>query len=118
MTDSFITPPVVGIVGGGQLARMTIQAAIPLAIPIRLLADRADDGAALVAADVTLGAPHDDVALMRFATGCDVLTFDHELVPKRTLDLLEAAGHRLAPCAGTMVLAQNKQLQREQFADA
>ena len=44
--------PVVGMVGGGQLARMTHQAAIALGQSLRVLAASPDDGAALVAADV------------------------------------------------------------------
>ena len=42
--------PVVGMVGAGQLARMTCQASIPLGIGFRVLADRPDDSAALVCA--------------------------------------------------------------------
>jgi len=97
---------------------MTIQAAIPLAIPIRLLADRADDGAAKVSSDVTIGSPNDFAALDAFSSQCDVMTFDHELVPFEHLLKLEAAGRTLYPSAATMALAQNKRLQREQFAAA
>ena len=50
--------PRVGMVGGGQLARMTHQAAIPLGQSLRVLAESADDSAALVAADVEIGTAH------------------------------------------------------------
>ena len=109
--------PTVGIVGAGQLARMMIQAAIPLSLPIRLLAARDDDGAALVARDVTIGSPDDAEAVARFAVGCDVVTFDHELVPPPVLDRLVADGVTLAPSRETMLIAQNKRLQRELFAE-
>lgn len=112
------TQPSVGIIGAGQLARMTIQAAIPLAIPIRLLAERPDDGAAIVAPNVMIGSPDDPEALSAFAASCDVVTFDHELVPRAQLDLLASLGARLYPSAETMALAQNKRLQRERFAAA
>jgi len=118
MKRTTANPPIIGIVGAGQLARMTIQAAIPLAIPIRLLADRADDGAAKVSSDVTIGSPNDFAALDAFSSQCDVMTFDHELVPFEHLLKLEAAGRTLYPSAATMALAQNKRLQREQFAAA
>ena len=108
----------VGIVGAGQLARMTLQAAIPLAIPIRLLAEQPDDGAALVAPDVTIGSPADGAALAAFAATCDLLTFDHVLVPAAHLQHLEDASRRLYPSAATMALAQDKRLQRERFAAA
>src|SRR6187397_1999247 len=73
--------PVVGMVGGGQLARMTHQAAIGLGQSLRVLAADPDSGAALVAADVRPGTPADLAALRGFAKGCDVVTFDHEQVP-------------------------------------
>ncbi|MDP9356522.1 MAG: 5-(carboxyamino)imidazole ribonucleotide synthase [Chloroflexota bacterium] len=109
--DSF--PRTVGIVGAGQLARMMLQAAIPLGVRVQLLAERADDGAALVAPDVTLGRADDPAALVAFVAGCDATTFDHELVDAGALTALEAAGHALRPGAGTVALAQNKRRQRQ-----
>src|SRR5699024_1603694 len=73
--------PRVGMVGGGQLARMTHQAAIPLGQSLAVLAESPTDAAALVCPDVHIGAPDDLAALRRFAADCDVVTFDHEHVP-------------------------------------
>src|SRR3954471_19321533 len=73
--------PVVGMVGAGQLSRMTHQAAIPLGQSLRILADSADDGAAVIASDVVVGDYHSLETLRAFAVGCDVLTWDHEHVP-------------------------------------
>ncbi len=106
----------VGIVGAGQLARMTVQAAIPLDVHVRLLAARPDDGAARVAADVMLGDPDDAAAISTFAESCDVVTFDHELVPYAVLAELERRGLVLRPSASVMALAQDKRRQRETFA--
>jgi 5-(carboxyamino)imidazole ribonucleotide synthase len=106
----------VGIVGAGQLARMTLQAAIPLDVHVRLLAARPDDGAACVAADVMLGDPDDAAAISAFAETCEVLTFDHELVPYAVLADLERQGRILRPSASVMALAQDKRRQRETFA--
>jgi len=103
------------MVGAGQLARMTCQAAIPLGVRVRLLAERSDDAAALVCPDVTLGSPTSAAELAAFATGCDVATFDHELVDAAALADLEAAGHRLAPSAATVALAQDKRRQRAEL---
>ena len=55
--------PVVGIVGAGQLARMMIQAAIPLGIEVRVLAEHSGDSAALVSPHVEIGSPNDADAL-------------------------------------------------------
>ncbi|MEV8511281.1 5-(carboxyamino)imidazole ribonucleotide synthase [Dactylosporangium sp. NPDC051484] len=105
--------PVVGMVGGGQLARMTHQAAIALGQSLRVLAVSPDDGAALVAADVRIGR-HDDLAALRdFAKGCDVLTFDHEHVPGEIIRTLAAEGHTLLPGADALRYAQNKRMMRE-----
>jgi len=84
-------PPVVGMVGAGQLARMTCQAAIGLGIGFRVLAASPGDSAALVCADVVIGDHTDPEALLAFARGCDVVTFDHEHVPGGLLDELEKA---------------------------
>src|SRR3954465_3506386 len=97
-----------GMVGAGQLARMTHQAAIALGLPLRVLADAATDGAALVAADVELGGPDDLSALMRFAKGCDVLTFDHEHVPTEHLRALEETGVAVRPGSAALLFAQDK----------
>ena len=113
--DSLV-PAMVGIVGAGQLARMTLQAAIPLDVSIRLLAAGPNDGAATIWSDVIFGAPGDAAALTQLAETTTVVTFDHELVPVATLAALEAAGHALRPSSGTMALAQNKRLQRERHA--
>ncbi|MBI3964716.1 MAG: ATP-grasp domain-containing protein, partial [Chloroflexi bacterium] len=107
--------PVVGIVGAGQLARMTLQAAISLDVPVALLAARADDGAAKVSPTVMVGSPDSLDALVAFAPQCDVLTFDHELVDVEQLRQLEAAGYRLYPSSFTVAIAQNKAEQRARF---
>src|SRR3954447_22605286 len=89
--------PVVAMVGGGQLSRMTHQAAIALGQSVRVLATDPAESAALVAADVQIGDHRDLTALQRLAEGAAVVTFDHEHVPTEHLRALEAAGHRGAP---------------------
>jgi 5-(carboxyamino)imidazole ribonucleotide synthase len=114
--DSRTGLPVVGMVGGGQLARMTHQAAIALGQSLRVLAVAPDDGAALVAADVRIGR-HDDIdAVREFAKGCDVVTFDHEHVPGDLIRTLAAEGVTLLPGADALRYAQNKRAMREHLA--
>jgi 5-(carboxyamino)imidazole ribonucleotide synthase len=107
----------VGMVGGGQLARMTHAAAIPLGLSLRVLADDAEDAAALVAADVELGAPDDLAALTRFAKACDVVTFDHEQVPNEHLRALEDGGFAVRPGSAALLYAQDKLAQRRRLAE-
>ncbi|HEX2416587.1 MAG TPA: 5-(carboxyamino)imidazole ribonucleotide synthase [Micromonosporaceae bacterium] len=108
--------PVVGMVGGGQLARMTHQAAIPLGQSLRVLVSSTDDSAALVAGDVRVGDHTDLRALMGFAKGVDVLTFDHEHVPNRHLRSLAEAGIVVRPGADALLCAQDKQVMRERLS--
>jgi 5-(carboxyamino)imidazole ribonucleotide synthase len=113
--DSRTGLPIVGMVGGGQLARMTHQAAIALGQSLRVLASAPDDGAALVAADTVIGDHTDLDALMRFAKGCDVVTFDHEHVPGEHIRALAAQGVVVYPSADALVHAQDKRAMRERL---
>ncbi|MBO4162918.1 5-(carboxyamino)imidazole ribonucleotide synthase [Micromonospora antibiotica] len=113
--DSRTGLPVVGMVGGGQLARMTHQAAIALGQSLRVLALAPDDGAALVATDVQYGDHTDLAALRTFAKGCDVVTFDHEHVPTEHIRTLAAEGVKLFPPAEALLHAQDKRVMRERL---
>jgi 5-(carboxyamino)imidazole ribonucleotide synthase len=104
--------PVVGMVGAGQLARMTHQAAIALGQSLRILAASPDDGAALVAADVVVGDYRSLEDLRAFAKGCDVLTFDHEHVPNEHVAALAADGVSVQPGADALRFAQDKAAMR------
>ncbi|MBV8540377.1 MAG: 5-(carboxyamino)imidazole ribonucleotide synthase, partial [Pseudonocardiales bacterium] len=108
--------PVVGMVGAGQLARMTHQAAVALGQSLRVLATGPDEPAALVASDVVCGRPDDLAALRRFAVGCDVLTFDHEHVPTEHLRALVAEGVRVYPGPDALRHAQDKLVMRRALA--
>ncbi|MGY1606859.1 MULTISPECIES: 5-(carboxyamino)imidazole ribonucleotide synthase [unclassified Geodermatophilus] len=110
--------PVVVMVGGGQLARMTHQAAIALGQSLRVLATGADESAALVAADVRLGDHRDLGALRAVADGATVLTFDHEHVPNEHLRALAAEGVRVAPGPDALLHAQDKLVLRRALAGA
>ncbi|MFI9584139.1 5-(carboxyamino)imidazole ribonucleotide synthase [Streptomyces sp. NPDC052236] len=107
-----MTFPVVGMVGGGQLARMTHEAGIPLGIRFKLLSDTPQDSAAQVVGDVVIGDYRDLDTLREFARGCDVLTFDHEHVPIEHLRALEADGIPVRPGPEALVHAQDKGVMR------
>ncbi|WP_127361056.1 5-(carboxyamino)imidazole ribonucleotide synthase [Actinacidiphila soli] len=107
-----MTFPVVGMIGGGQLARMTHEAGIPLGIRFKLLSDTPLDSAALVAGEVVVGDYRDLETLRAFAEGCDVITFDHEHVPTEHLRALEADGVAVRPGPDALVHAQDKGVMR------
>ena len=110
-------PPVVAMIGGGQLARMTHQAAIALGQTLRVLAVAADEPAAQVSPAVVLGSHTDLDALRRAATGAAALTFDHEHVPTEMLDTLVAEGVTVAPPPQALVHAQDKLVMRRKLAE-
>jgi 5-(carboxyamino)imidazole ribonucleotide synthase len=107
--------PSVGMVGAGQLARMTCPAAAGLAIGFRVLAAAADDSAAKVWPDVRLGDYRSLADLRGFAAGCDVVTFDHEHVPGPHLAALEEAGVVIRPGADALRYTQDKLAMRERL---
>ena len=105
------------MIGGGQLARMTHQAAIALGQTLRVLAASPDDPAAQVTPDVVLGAHTDIDALRRAAAGADALTFDHEHVPTGLLDELIADGVNVAPPPQALIHAQDKLVMRRRLEE-
>ena len=108
-------PYTVGIIGGGQLARMMYAASISLGVRIRLLAEGPETSAASVVHDVTVGDYTDPPTVRAFAAGCDVVTFDHEHVPTGLLRDLEAAGARVRPGPAALLHAQDKAIMRDRL---
>lgn len=103
------------MVGGGQLARMTHQAAIALGQSLRVLATAADEPAAQVTPNVVIGSHTDLEDLRRVAAGAGVLTFDHEQVPTELLEKLVAEGINVAPPPHALVHAQDKLVMRRRL---
>ncbi|NYE21049.1 5-(carboxyamino)imidazole ribonucleotide synthase [Microbacterium immunditiarum] len=96
----------VGVVGGGQLARMMIAPAVELGVELRVLAEQPGMAAALAATAV--GDYRDADTVLAFAREVDVLTFDHEHVPQEVLALLVEEGVAVRPGPGALRFAQDK----------
>src|SRR5271167_3708891 len=107
--------PQVAMVGGGQLARMTHQAAIALGQSLRVLAADAAEPAAQVSPDVVIGSHTDLDDLRRVAAGCAALTFDHEHVPTELREKLVAEGVNVAPPPEALLHAQDKLVMRRRL---
>jgi 5-(carboxyamino)imidazole ribonucleotide synthase len=105
------------MVGGGQLSRMTQQAAIALGQSLRVLAISADEPAALVTPNVTLGHHTDLEALRGFAASVDVMTFDHEHVPPAHLRTLVDEGFTVHPGPPALIHAQDKLVMRNRLLE-
>nr|WP_085994830.1 5-(carboxyamino)imidazole ribonucleotide synthase [Nocardia exalbida] len=108
--------PTVTMIGGGQLARMTHQAAIALGQRLRVLAENPEDPAAQVSPEVVLGSHTDLGALRKAAVGSHALTFDHEHVPTEHLEALVAEGVNVQPPPQALVYAQDKLAMRSKLS--
>ena len=103
------------MIGAGQLARMTQQAAIDLSIRLDVLAATDLDPAVVAGAHHQLGDPLDSDAVFGIGQTADVTTLDHELVSREGLSRLEADGHEVAPSVESLRFAQDKAFARTEF---
>jgi 5-(carboxyamino)imidazole ribonucleotide synthase len=108
--------PTVGIIGAGQLARMTVAPAEALGINLLLFAESPADSAAQIAPHV-VGDYRDLEALKDFAKKCDFVTFEHELVPLAVIKGLETAGVKVFPTSDSFQYSQNKALMRGRLSE-
>lgn len=104
----------VGVIGGGQLARMMIPPAMEMGIDIRVLAEAPDSSAALGASMV--GDYTDPQVVEAFASEVDVVTFDHEHVPLEILTTLVDRGVSVQPGPHALICAQDKTVMRKRLS--
>lgn len=109
---------VIGILGGGQLARMTVLAADRLDIKIAILEAEEDSPAGRIAAYEIVGKWSDPEILRRFSAMSDIVTLENEFVDVAVLQLLEAQGKQVFPSALTLAQIQDKLRQKEAMAGA
>lgn len=116
------TPPSypvrLGIIGGGQLARMTALAALPLGVEVVVLEKNPHSPAARLSPDSIVGDWNDTETLKKFAGRCDVITLENEFVDAAALAFLEKAGHQVFPSAACLGLTQDKFTQKQALQNA
>lgn len=106
--------PRVGVIGGGQLARMMTVPAINLGLDIKVLAESQGSSAAMATTQV---GDYNQLDVVReFARTVDVITFDHEHVPLGVLEALEAEGVNVQPPSKALAFAQNKLHMRQKLS--
>jgi 5-(carboxyamino)imidazole ribonucleotide synthase len=106
--------PTVGVIGAGQLARMSIAPATALGVDLLLLAADSNDSAAQINQHV-VGDYTDLQTVREFAARCDVVTFEHELIPLSIVKALEADGIVVRPSAASFLYSQDKAAMREKL---
>ncbi len=102
-----------GIIGGGQLARMTALAALPLGCEVSILEQNPLSPAAQLTPLTVTGDWADAKTIRQFAAKVDVITLENEFVDAAILRQLEDAGHKVFPTSASIALTQNKLLQKE-----
>ena len=105
----------IGVIGGGQLARMMVPPAVHLGLRISVLAE-AEGSSAERAAD-RVGDYRDPETVFSFAETVDVVTFAHEHVPPSILRELESRGVSVHPRPDALQFAQDKILMREKLTE-
>ena len=107
------TGPKLGIIGGGQLARMTTIAAQQLGCDVVVLEKNRLSPAATFASHSIIGDWNTADALLQLASQVDVITLENEFVDASLLAGLEQAGHAVFPTSRTMALVQDKLIQKQ-----
>jgi len=105
----------VGVIGGGQLARMMVVPAIELGLEIKVFAEAENSSAAI--ATTMVGDYTNIDTISEFAKTVDVITFDHEHVPLEVLRELEAKGVSVQPPSRALAFAQNKLDMRKRLSE-
>ena len=108
--------PTVGVIGAGQLARMMVPPAVDLGISLTLFAGAATESGAQVAPHV-VGNLVDTSAVLEWASQCDVVTFEHELVPQELIKALETSGINVFPRSTSFAYSQDKLVMRQKMEE-
>jgi 5-(carboxyamino)imidazole ribonucleotide synthase len=111
-------PVRLGIIGGGQLARMTAIAALPLGVEVVVLEKNPHSPAARLSPDCIVGNWSDRETLLKFAAQCEVITLENEFVDAAALEVLERAGHKVFPSARCIATVQDKFTQKSALRSA
>jgi len=96
----------IGVIGGGQLARMMVPPAVALGLELKVLAETENSSASIAA---TMIGDYNQLEVVRdFAKTVDVITFDHEHVPLAILEKLISEGVAVHPSPEALRFSQNK----------
>lgn len=110
--------PRLGILGGGQLAKMTAAAAAEFGCEVVVLERQDDFPAQMLVTHAIIGDWNDPKELLKLAPLVDVVTLENEFVDTTALAVLADNQHKLWPTAATIALVQDKLSQKQAFANA
>lgn len=108
---------VIGIVGGGQLGRMTIQEARKMDIEVVVLTPSHPSPASDIADDYIVGSLYDSEKIIELSEKCDILSYEIEHIDVETLKKVEASGKIVNPSSKVLEIIQDKSLQKQVLLD-
>ena len=106
--------PKVGVIGAGQLAQMSLAPAAALGIELIPLANSTEDSAAKLTPHI-VGDYKNLETVREFAKRCDLVTFEHELIPISIVKTLEVEGLKFLPSSESFQFSQDKALMRQKL---
>lgn len=107
---------IVGILGGGQLARMLVLAGIPLGMRFLIL-DPSPDASGASLGEHIVAAYDDPVALARLAERCDRITYEFETVPAAAAQWLASERRPVHPPPAALAVARDRLREKDLFKD-
>jgi len=102
----------IGIIGGGQLARMMMEASYKFGFEFVILSNEKNSPAGTITNKEIYGDWNDTDCLVKFANECDVITLENEFIDYLKLEFLEAAGKKVYPSSANIKLIQDKFVQK------
>ncbi|MBC3786597.1 5-(carboxyamino)imidazole ribonucleotide synthase [Spirosoma utsteinense] len=105
--------PIIGILGGGQLGLMLLQAAIDWNLRVHILDPDPEAPCRTLCTEFMQGSLTDYDTVYRFGQGVDVLTIEIERVNVEALEALEREGKRVFPQPSVIRVIQDKRQQKQ-----
>jgi 5-(carboxyamino)imidazole ribonucleotide synthase len=108
--------PTLGVIGGGELARMCVAPAAALGIDLLIFVSEPNDPAAQIC-NHDIGSYKDLSAIRTFAKNCDVITFVDELIPLSVIRAIEEDGVVVRPSSAALEFSQSEEALRLKLLD-
>lgn len=108
----------IGILGGGQLAKMSALCALKLGFDITILEKALNSPAGMMTKNDFEGWVDNDNVMTNFANSCDIITLENEFIEPKRLAFLENLGKTVLPSSKTISLIQDKFIQKTVFRNA
>ncbi len=105
----------IGILGGGQLARMSAYQAYKLGFEIAVLEKEPQSPAGQLTRYEYIGWVNNKNLLRKFAGDCDIVTLENEFIDYKDLEFIEGLGKTVLPGSKTISLIQDKYIQKKTF---